>query len=167
MEKIIVLILSSSLLLAGCATPYRSNGLMGGYSNIKLSKDMYKVSFQGNGYTNSEKVENYLLYRCAELTNNSGYRYFIILEKKEDTKNNILTTPTTIRSIGNNTYSGQIGLGSFYSGNNYYTAHTTINPGETYLIQKHTNTAIIKMLKSNEKYPLAIEANSILSSMNL
>lgn len=66
------------LALAGCATPYAANGLTGGYRNEQLNANTWRVSFQGNGFTSSDMVWNYWLYRCAELTRQSGFDLFII-----------------------------------------------------------------------------------------
>lgn len=66
--------------LAGCATatPYQSlqNGF--GYSDQKLESNRHRVSFAGNSSTPRAKVENYVLYRAAELTLDNGYDYFVL-----------------------------------------------------------------------------------------
>ena len=66
----------AALLLAGCMTPYQPAGFGGGYQEQKLAGDTYLVSFYGNGNTPNGVVAQYFLYRCAELTSESGYAYF-------------------------------------------------------------------------------------------
>ncbi|HEY2344574.1 MAG TPA: hypothetical protein VGH80_01685 [Xanthomonadaceae bacterium] len=66
------------LALAGCATPYAANGLTGGYKNEQLDPHTWRVSFQGNGFTTSDMVWNYWIYRCAELTRQSGFEVFVV-----------------------------------------------------------------------------------------
>jgi hypothetical protein len=50
------LILCFAGFLASCATPYESTGFLGGYSDTALAPDVYRISFQGNGYTSQETV---------------------------------------------------------------------------------------------------------------
>ena len=72
-------------IVSGCSTPYQSEGARGGYSDLLLDNDTFRVSFTGNGYTSSDKVEIYLLYRCAELAVQRGFDYFIINNIKDET----------------------------------------------------------------------------------
>jgi hypothetical protein len=65
--------------LASCATPYAEQGLLGGFDVKELRPDVYRVSFQGNGYTSRESVQAYWLYRCAELALEKGFAGFEIL----------------------------------------------------------------------------------------
>ena len=71
------------ILLVGCPTAYQRENLTGGYSNIRLADTTYRVRFKGNNYTSRDKVELFLLYRCAELTDRLGYNHFVLID--EDT----------------------------------------------------------------------------------
>lgn len=64
--------------LVSCATPYQKAGITGGYSDRQLSDSAYLVTFNGNGYASKEHVWNLWFYRCAELTLQKGYAYFLI-----------------------------------------------------------------------------------------
>ena len=77
-----------SLLLAGCASTYGPKTSMGGYEEIDLGKNMIKVSFYGNQHTSKEMITQRLLYRCAEVTQESGFDTFVVLqdESYEDRK---------------------------------------------------------------------------------
>lgn len=66
--------------LTSCATSYKPSGWGGGYVDQQLAKDMFRVSFKGNGYTDSETVQNYLLRRCAELTLLNGFTHFQVVD---------------------------------------------------------------------------------------
>jgi len=68
-----------TLCVAGCATPYQSVGVTGGYIDRKIDDQTYHVQFSGNGYTPADKVHKYFMYRCAELTTQAGYKYFTII----------------------------------------------------------------------------------------
>ncbi len=65
--------------LASCATPYAQSGLTGGFDVQELRPDVFRVSFQGNGYTSRETVQVYWLYRCAQLALEKGFTGFEIL----------------------------------------------------------------------------------------
>jgi hypothetical protein len=65
--------------LAGCATAYQHEKITGGYTNFSLAETTYRVRFKGNNYTSRDKVEQFLLYRCAELTDQLGYDHFILV----------------------------------------------------------------------------------------
>jgi hypothetical protein len=69
--------------IAGCATPYQSGGLTGGYHEKKINDSAYMVSFNGNGFASKDRVYFFWMYRCAELTLKSGYSLFYI--KPNDT----------------------------------------------------------------------------------
>ena len=73
-----------SVALAACAaspTPYQAAGAEGGYSDQQLETDRYRVKFEGNSTTPREKVEDFALYRAAELTLATGNDYFKIVSK--------------------------------------------------------------------------------------
>ena len=71
--------------LAACATetPYQPIVERGGYgySENQIESNRYRVSFRGNSLTERETVENYLLFRAAELTQQRGFDYFIVADR--------------------------------------------------------------------------------------
>ena len=69
------------LLLAACAspTPYQPALDRYGYAVQTLETDRYRVSFAGNTLTPRETVEDFLLYRAAEVTLDSGGDYFVLV----------------------------------------------------------------------------------------
>jgi hypothetical protein len=76
--------------LAACATPtpYQPNvhgqATSGGYSEIRIEPNRYRVNFAGNSLTSRETVEGYLLFRAAELTVQQGYDWFAIVDRNTD-----------------------------------------------------------------------------------
>lgn len=72
-----------ALALAGCATPapYRPMQDDVGYGEQRLEENRYRVWFAGNRATPRTTVENYVLYRCAELTLAQGYDYFVLSDR--------------------------------------------------------------------------------------
>lgn len=146
MRKYLVIIL---LLvdICGCATSYQKAGTTGGYSDIKLGKDLYQVSFRGNGYTGSGRVQSFFLRRCAELTIEQGYKYFAFVKEEAE---------ITQESLGT-TYNGDISQnygGSYsYSG----TANTTV-------VNRHKRTGVIKMFNEGSQPSVAYDAKEVLSN---
>lgn len=78
----IALLLLIGCLGSGCIpTPYQRDGTGGGYAEFKISADTYRVTFTGNRSTPQSKIQNYLSYRCAELTIIQGYNSFAFTER--------------------------------------------------------------------------------------
>jgi len=75
--------------LSGCVTPtpYQPAPPRGfGYSEERLDQNKFRVSFRGNAQTSRETVEDYLLYRAAELTLNNGFTHFIVVGRDTEAK---------------------------------------------------------------------------------
>ena len=75
--------LAAAAALGACATttpyqPYRNGE---GYSEQRIESNRYTVRFVGNEMTKRQTVENYLLYRAAELTLANGYDYFVVADQ--------------------------------------------------------------------------------------
>lgn len=74
-----------TLFIAGCATSYHPENWRGyGFIEKQLSEQSYLVSFSGNSRTSPTDVQHMLLRRCAELTIQNGFSYFLILDKDSD-----------------------------------------------------------------------------------
>lgn len=71
-----------AMALTGCATGYQKSGMTGGYTDQRLSDSAYYVEFSGNGYASSERVHTFWLYRCAEVTLEHGFDFFVLKEGK-------------------------------------------------------------------------------------
>ncbi|MGA7805809.1 CC0125/CC1285 family lipoprotein [Bradyrhizobium sp.] len=70
---------AAAVTLVSCATPYQQSGLLGGFDVRELRPDVFRVAFQGNGFTTRESVQVYWLNRCAELAVEKGFAGFEIL----------------------------------------------------------------------------------------
>ncbi|MEM9421251.1 MAG: hypothetical protein AAF986_01885 [Pseudomonadota bacterium] len=96
----------SLIFLAGCATstPYvdAATGYGYGFSEQRIEDDRYRISFRGNSLTDRETVENYLLFRAAEVTLDAGYDYFIVTEDETERS----TTYTSVPNSGRFAYYG-------------------------------------------------------------
>jgi len=86
--------ITTTLGLAACSsgpTPYQPGAGRGdtGYAESKIENDRYRISFKGNSLTERETVENYLLYRAAELTLQNGFDTFTIVNRDTDKNSSI------------------------------------------------------------------------------
>jgi len=113
--------------LSGCATPY---GTLGGSSEIQLTPYSYRVSFSPTGYISWDLAYKSALLRCAELTIQSGYRYFGVVAIKNYSSVSSFVLP------GN----------SFAHG--FYNAKTAYNPPRSFSISYWPLPVLtIRMLK--------------------
>ena len=81
-------LLAATLGACATATPYQPNirgqAVSGGFSEVRLEADRFRVNFAGNSLTSRETVEGYLLYRAAELTVTQGYDWFSVVDRHTD-----------------------------------------------------------------------------------
>ncbi|MEM9063090.1 MAG: hypothetical protein AAGD13_21720 [Pseudomonadota bacterium] len=72
-----------ALLLAACAGPsaYAPATDREGFTDTALEENRFRVTFAGNTKTPRQTVENYLLYRAAEVTLESGHDWFQVAER--------------------------------------------------------------------------------------
>lgn len=91
-----LLVAVSALTLVACATatPYQPASEAGGYDGFSqqlIENDRARVSFGGNSLTDRDTVENYLLYRSAEMAVERGFETFTLQERdlEADTKTRV------------------------------------------------------------------------------
>lgn len=80
-RRIVIATLAALLAACATATPYRPLADGYGYSERKLESNRYAITFAGNSQTPRQVVEDYLLYRAAEVTLANGYNYFIMADQ--------------------------------------------------------------------------------------
>lgn len=100
MKKLTLAAFAASMaLLSACATPtpygpaLTTSSYNPGYSDTKLEDGRYRITFAGNDLTRRETVENYLLYRAAELTLDAGCDWFEIVNRGTDQKTRTVYDP--------------------------------------------------------------------------
>lgn len=109
MFKNILFIGLFAVLFSGCATSYQPSGMTGGYENSKLDANTHKVACSGNGFTAKSWAQNCFLYRAAELTNEEGYDYFIVVNQEDSTSESYVTNYSQYNSINTlNSYTSTI-----------------------------------------------------------
>jgi hypothetical protein len=72
-----------ALLAAACAdtrpTGYHPMGPRGGFTELKLSPDTYRITVQTNEYTSEVRAQNIAFLRAAHLTLQSGHDRYVIV----------------------------------------------------------------------------------------
>jgi hypothetical protein len=80
-------------LLSSCATGYNPSGFTGGFSDTKLAPNVAMVHFDGNGFTSDMRAAQMLLLRAADVTLQSGYRFFVVNDVADQSSNTGFMTP--------------------------------------------------------------------------
>ena len=126
-----ILALAASVALGGAlsacetATPYQplaaGTAQSGGYSEIKLEDDRWRVTFQGNSLTSRAIVETYLLHRAAELTVSQGFDWFETAQRQTDKRTETFGEPFGPYGFGWRYYRRGLGWGDpFWGGGPYW-----------------------------------------------
>jgi hypothetical protein len=99
--------IAAALAASACATEtlYQPLRHGEGYSDQRIESNRYTVRFAGNETTPRQTVENYLLYRAAELTLASGYDFFVIADQNTEAQTSYYQT-----------FSGGFGAGRYWWG---------------------------------------------------
>jgi len=94
MLRTIGMALAAAGSLAACttSTPYGPANGGYGFSEQRVEDNRYRITFRGNSSTSRETVENFLLYRAAELTLQGDYDYFVMIESDTETKTSYSST---------------------------------------------------------------------------
>jgi uncharacterized protein YceK len=134
----IVILFLLVVALAGCATSYKPEGYSGGFSETQLDTSLFKVSFQGNGWTKPERAEDLALLRGAELTLRNGFSYFVVIDSQSRERQGSYTTPKQSYTTANATAYGNSAYGS---------AQTTTYGGQTIHTSRPTTTLTMMCFK--------------------
>lgn len=107
----IVSLLLSAVLLTACAstTPYQSQRDGYGYTEQILEPNRVRVSFAGSSATSRETVENYLLYRAAEVTLARGFDYFVMTKTQTEARSG--NSPSVNLGFGGFGFGSRSGVG--------------------------------------------------------
>lgn len=84
MRKLILALAVGVLAACATATPYQPGapGAGGyGFHEERIENNRVRLTFRGNSLTDRQTVENYLLYRAAELTLAEGKDYFVVANR--------------------------------------------------------------------------------------
>jgi len=143
------------LFLNSCVTQYQPKSFSGGYADTRIDKNIFRVSFSGNGYTAKERVQDFVLLRSAELALENGFEYFIIVNSENTTDYSSYTSPE------NHTTQGSVNM---YGNTATYNSHTVSTGGQTYLISKPSSTNLILCFKEKPEVNSIVYNASFISS---
>lgn len=76
-----VIAFASLCLLTGCATPYQSEGLTGGFGEKQLGSDVFEINFGGNAYTSDEKMRDFAILHATDICLQKGFTCFTVLSE--------------------------------------------------------------------------------------
>ncbi len=120
--------------LAACATAYQPQGFAGGFNETQIDRNVFRVSFKGNGYTSEERAEEMALLRSAEVALKNGFTHFAISDGRSRTDYSAFTTPSQSTTTGTlNTYGDRT----------YLNAQTRTTGGQTFVAAKPRTTNTI------------------------
>lgn len=94
----IVLSLAVGLCLAGCATDNQSRQYTGGYNQTQLSQNVFQVSFEWAGYSNTD-ADEILMLRSAELALSNDFKYFGFSDSNFSIVHSIYTAPQYLDGV--------------------------------------------------------------------
>jgi len=102
--KLYLALVTVSIFISSCLpTPYQRLKWDEGYTETQLDSNVYKVIFKSNRYTEIDMNSDFLLLRCAEVTLENGYNYFITPEENQynelTSEDSISTKPRSSRII--------------------------------------------------------------------
>ncbi|MFZ3377361.1 MAG: hypothetical protein WA183_17580 [Chthoniobacterales bacterium] len=110
MRTRLLLSMFAAACFTACATGYHSSGFTGGFSDTQLAPDVFRISFQGNGYTSVDRTQDLALLRAADVTLSHGYHYFGVMNEAEGGHTDSFTTPgqsytsAAVTGYGNTAY---------------------------------------------------------------
>lgn len=114
MIKITLLTCLTLTLISGCATTYSQNSFMngGGFSEVELAPNYFKVSFSGNEVTPKEKVKDFALLRASELMINRECNSFQVIKTSDNSSSGQYFVPKTQSTNANVSVYGNSAYGN-------------------------------------------------------
>ena len=92
-------------------TPYQAATNSFGYREQQLESNRYRVSFAGNSATAVNAVEDYALYRAAELTVAGGHDYFRVVDRNTESRSSGVGGPQLGVGVGSGGSGSGLGIG--------------------------------------------------------
>lgn len=152
----ILFVIVAAAFVSGCATPYQPDGFTGGYSDTQLQPDVFRVYFRGNGYTSGQRAQDFAMLRAAGICLQHGFGYFALLNERNSTSTQTVTTPGYASTTGS---ASGYGNSATYSGSTYY------SPGQTVTIDKPHASLMIRCFKTKPKGTHAFDATFLQKSL--
>ncbi len=149
-KSLLTILAATSLVAAACASQpaYRPSSSYNGagYSEQLIETNRYQVSFRGSTLTPRDDVETYLLLRAAELTLQTGFDYFVIVERDTESKSKLYRS-----GFGPGMSRYGFGYSYFHPRSGWYGAYDPFWDGPNYNeVTKYEATAEILMHKGTK-----------------
>ncbi len=85
-----------ALALAACATRYQEMGATGGVTAAPITDDLVRISARGNLYTDTNTLQDFVLFKAAETTIAAGRTHFVVVGKEGSGGRGGLTSPAAL-----------------------------------------------------------------------
>ncbi|HEX3664166.1 MAG TPA: hypothetical protein VHU23_02915 [Rhizomicrobium sp.] len=116
---------------------------------------------RGNGFTDSSKVEQFVLLKASEDCLAAGFDRFFIMSEKDASRHGSFTTPGSV-----NSYSTVNGFDNGYGFYGHVNTTSTVSPGQTVNFVKPGENVIVQFAHSNEHgTDQAFDARAIAASL--
>ena len=94
MKVLVTILMSLTLVACATSTPYApANDRNGyGFAEQRIEDNRFRITFRGNSLTDRETVENFLLFRAAELTLQNNFDYFVVIEGDTEARTSYSTS---------------------------------------------------------------------------
>lgn len=142
--KKLTLLVFVSMFLSACATPYKADGIAGGYSESWLSHNAVYVNFQGNGYTSRGRTEAFARLRAVELAIENNFEYIAFVDSNAGGFSMNYQTPS---------YATTTGAINSYGNYSSISANTTVTGGQNIPIYFPSSGVSAIFMHSKNEYP--------------
>ena len=146
-----------AIVIAGCATNYKADGLAGGFSETQLAPNIWRVNFRGNGYTRDDRASDMAMLRSADLTLLNGFTHFALLDEKTSSRVAAFTGPGTATTTGS----------ASLVGNSLYGQSTTrFTSGQTVFVKfPSANNTVVMFKEKPADVSVAFDAQFVCNSL--
>jgi hypothetical protein len=99
-------IIMVALAIGGCATKYQDMGFTGGVAAHQMASDVFRIEARGNGYTDRNVVQDYMLLKAAETTKASGHTHFTVVNQGDASTTASVVSPGSAQTnfVGRSAY---------------------------------------------------------------
>jgi hypothetical protein len=82
--------------LTGCQTPYQPLGFGGGIEVTRLGDDLFRIHAAGNGFTEANRLHDFILLQGAELALTTGHTHFVVNGSSDYSRDSAIVRPGSI-----------------------------------------------------------------------
>jgi hypothetical protein len=144
MSKTLLVAIFLSLSLAGCKTTYKKDGFMGGFTDTRMSENVWRINVRGNGLTSEERVSDIVILRAADLATQNGFSHFAFVSEAKGEDTVTTYTPGQSSTYGTVTANPMSNTATYYG-------TTTTSGGYFSTIKKPKAESVVVMFKEEPK----------------